>query len=231
MTANLTGLPATPVYVYPGGFEKPSMEAIAAGVPYAGARGALHEGGTDDLGHPVLGVKDTYASGFDIQNITSFGVNPSWQSLSAGALLQKVQALIWKEQVWGVPWGIFWHFNELTSTEITRLIADLLSSGATIQSNTDLVNWLATGTLESGSDGNFYYKSAATGNGLDLRPTASSPVVDAGQNLGSNYRIDLNGIDQNSYGSGWEIGAHAYIPTSVYGVKGAAPGTGFAIGR
>ena len=33
MTANLTGLPATPVYVYPGGYETPTMQGIAAGVP------------------------------------------------------------------------------------------------------------------------------------------------------------------------------------------------------
>jgi hypothetical protein len=60
-------------------------------------------------------VKDTYASGFDVQNITSFGVNPSWQGLTPAVLNQKIQALVWKEQVWGVPWGIFWHLNELTN--------------------------------------------------------------------------------------------------------------------
>ena len=46
MTTNLTGLPATPVYVYPGGYETTTMQGIAAGVPYTGARGALKE----DLG-------------------------------------------------------------------------------------------------------------------------------------------------------------------------------------
>ena len=208
MTANLTGLPATPVYVYPGGYETPTMQGIAASVPYTGARGALKED---------LGVKDTYASGFDVQNITSFGVNPSWQALTSSALNQKVQALIWKQQVWGVPWGIFWHLNELTSTEITNLIADLQSGGATIQKNTDLVNWLKTGTPEAGTDGNFYYKSQAANMGLDFRPTANSPVVDAGQNLGTAYQIDINGLNQNSFGTGWEIGAHAFVGYSVYG--------------
>jgi len=225
MTTNLTGLPATPVYVYPGGYETTAMQAITAGVPYTGARGALKED---------LGTKDTYASGFDVQNITSFGVNPSWQGLAPAALQQKVQALLWKEQVWGVPWGIFWHINELTGTEVTNLIADLKAGGAAIQSNTGLVNWLQTGTLESGTDGNFYYKSAATGVfasgvGLDFRPTASSPVVDAGQNLGTAYQIDINGINQNSYGSGWEIGAHAYIPGTTYGGNPPA-GVHFTIG-
>ena len=50
--------------------------------------------------------------------------------------------------MWGVPWGIFWHLNELTQndpvggTEVTNLIQDFKNSGATIQTNTDLVSWL-----------------------------------------------------------------------------------------
>ena len=224
MTQNLTGLPATPVYVYPGGYETPTMQGITAGVPYTGARGALKED---------LGVKDTYGSGFDVENVTSFGVNPSWMGLTPASLQQKVQALVWKEQVWGVPWGIFWHYNattqagELSATEVTNLIADLQASGATILKNTDLVNWILGGTLSQGTgttDGNFYYKSPAlnafSSNGaLDFRPTAASPVVDAGQNLGAAYQIDINGVNQNSWGSGWEIGAHVYVPYSSYGTN------------
>jgi hypothetical protein len=223
MLANLTGLPSTPVYVYPGGYEQPAMETIAAGVPYSGARGALHEGGADNTGLPETGVKDTYASGFNIQNITSFGVNPSWMGLAPAALNQKINALLWKQRVWGVPWGIFWHLNELTQsdpvggTEITNLIQDFQSGGATIRTNTGLVNWLLGGTLETGTDGNSYYKFTATSMTLDFRPTASSPVVDAGQNLGTAYEIDINGLNQNSYGTGWEIGAHAFVGYSSYG--------------
>lgn len=237
MTTNLTGLPATPVYVYPGGYETPTMQGITAGVPYNGARGALKED---------LGTKDTYASGFDIQNVTSFGVNPSWQGVSgvtASMLNQKIQALVWKEMVWGVPWAIFWHNQELTQndlvggTEITNLIQDFKNAGATVMTNTALVNWLATGTLATGTgvtDGDYYYKSPAasayTQNGsLDFRPTANSPVVDAGENLGAAYAIDINGVNQNSYGSGWEIGAHVYIPGAVYG--GGLPGGYSTVGR
>jgi hypothetical protein len=122
-----------------------------------------------------------------------------------------------------VPWGIFWHLNELSATEVTNLIADFQASGATIQTNTGLVNTLLSGTLEQGTDGNFYYKSPALSvfspNGsLDFRPTSSSPVVDAGQNLGTAYQFDINGLNQNSYGAGWEIGAHAYVAYSGYGV-------------
>ncbi|MGD0570406.1 MAG: hypothetical protein ABSA78_18540 [Candidatus Sulfotelmatobacter sp.] len=219
MTTNLTGLPATPVYVYPGGYETTAMQGIAEGVPYAGARGALKED---------IGVKDTYADGFNVENITSFGVNPSWMGLEPTVLNQKIQALVWKESVWGVPWGIFWHLNELTQddpvggTEITNLIQDFKASGATIQTNTALVNWLLSGTQETGSDGNDYYKFPATsvfssGGGLDFRPTKNSPVVDAGQNLGAAYELDINGVNQNSYGSGWEIGAHVYQGYAAYG--------------
>ncbi|MFZ0321940.1 MAG: hypothetical protein WAL56_22635 [Candidatus Sulfotelmatobacter sp.] len=42
-------------------------------------------------------------------------------------------------------------------------------------------------------------------------------MVDAGQNLGAAYAIDINGVNQNSYGSGWEIGTHVYVGYSVYG--------------
>ncbi len=219
MTTNLTGLPAAPVYVYPGGYETTNMQAITAGVPYTGARGALKED---------LGVKDTYADGFNLQNITSFGVNPSWQGLQPAALNQKIQALVWKEAVWGVPWGIFWHLNELSTTEITNLIQDFKSSEATIQTNTGLVNWLLSGTQESGTDGNSYYKLPAAGMVLDFRATKNSPVVDAGQNLGAAYALDINGVNQNSYGSGWEIGAHVYEGYAVYG--GGVQGSYFRVG-
>jgi hypothetical protein len=219
MTTNLTGLPATPVYVYPGGYETTTMQGITEGVPYSGARGALKED---------IGVKDTYADGFNVQNITSFGVNPSWQGLEPAVLNQKIQALVWKEAVWGLPWGIFWHLNELSSTEITNLIQDFKTSGATILTNTGLVNWLLSGVQETGTDGNYYYTFPATSMTLDFRPTKNSPVVDAGENLGAAYALDINGINQNSYGGGWEIGAHVYVGYGVYG-EGTGSGT-FIIG-
>ncbi len=219
MTTNLTGLPPSPVYVYPGGYETTAMQGITVGVPYVGARGALKED---------LGVKDTYGSGFDVQNITSFGVNPSWQGLAPAVLNQKIQALVWKQQVWGVPWGIFWHLNELSSTEVTNLIADFKASGATILKNTDLVNLLLGGTLYAGTDGNTYYKSQTANMTLDFAPTLNSPVVDAGENLGTAYELDINGVNQNSYGTGWEIGAHVFEGYSFYG--GGGSGSHFTVG-
>ena len=157
MTTNLTGLPATPVYVYPGGYETTAMQGITEGVPYSGARGALKED---------LGVKDTYADGFNVQDITSFGVNPSWMGLSrrvesedSGSGLEAVGV--------GSAVGNLLAFERVDEddpvggTEITNLIQDFKASGATIQTNTWLVNWLLTGTQEAGTDGNDYYKFPA----------------------------------------------------------------------
>src|SRR5258708_19723812 len=109
------------------------MQGITAGVTYSGARGALKED---------LGVFDTYADGFNVQNITSFGVNPSWQLLTAASLNQRIQALVWKKSVWGVPWGIFWPLNKLRSTELPNLIQDFKTNCSTLQTNTALGNWL-----------------------------------------------------------------------------------------
>jgi hypothetical protein len=39
-------------------------------------------------------------------------------------------------------------------------------------------------------------------------------VRDVGMNLGTEYQYDLMGINQNSFGAGWEIGAYAYVPES-----------------
>jgi len=131
--------------------------------------------------------------------------------LPPASLNQKIQALVWKESVWGVPWGIFWHLNELTNDDpvvvrrSTNLIQDFKASGATIQTNTGLVNWLLAGTQESGTDGNDYYTLPAASMTLDFRPTKNSPVVDAGQNLGTSYEFDINGVNQNSYGSGGRL--------------------------
>ena len=68
----------------------------------------------------------------------------------------------------------------------------------------------------------------SSGGGLDFRPTKNSPVVDAGENLGAAYELDINGVNQNSFGSGWEIGAHVYQGYAVYGLD--QPGSYFKLG-
>lgn len=200
MSANLTELPAQRVYVYPGSYEDPSTEAIAVAAGYAGARGS----GTMQ---PSPSADTVLATGIDVQNILSQGSVPTFQNLTRSQLSNRIRALVFKSAVWGVPYGIFWHMNELTSDQLATIIDTLKSSGATLMSNTQLVNYL-TGTKEN--PGTTYYASATTG-AADLRPTATSPGVDQGAPIGDEYRFDLMGIDQESFGAAWDIGAYVEV--------------------
>ncbi len=199
MDLNLTGLPTTRVYVYPGGVEDTSTQGYAIAAGYGGARGAL----TMDLG-----TKDVYSRGINIQNITSFGANPNLQGLTAQQLDARIAALLWKASVWGAPYGLFWHLNELSSAEVANLLDDLVAHGATLMTNTQLISWIA-GTSEVGT-GTFYV-AGATGAEPDFRPTQSSPVVNAGTDLGAVYALDLEGVDQRVFGAGWEMGAYVLL--------------------
>ena len=203
MTANLTGLSATRVYVYPGGQEDTSTEGYAVASGYAGARGALS----------MSGVKDVYARGVNIQNITSLGANVPLIGLTAAEMDARIAALVWKSSVWGAPYGIFWHTNELTPTEIGNLLDALIAHGATIMTNTQLVSWLSSQSPVSGTTS---YVATASGPELDFRPTLQSPVVDAGVDLGAGYGSDLLGVDQAVFGAAWDIGAFAYISASPF---------------
>lgn len=208
MNANLTGLPPTRVYVYPGGQEDSSTEGNAAAAGYAGARGALS----------MSGVRDVYGRGVNVQNITSLGSVPGLQGLTQAQMDATMGALVWKSSVWGAPYGIFWHLSELTPTEIGNLLDGLIGHGATIMTNTELVNWLL-GQSQTGTT--TYYVAAATGPEADLRPTSSSPVVNAGTDLGSAFAYDIEGMDQRVFGPGWEMGAHVMVgqPTFVVVVE------------
>jgi len=199
MNAHLTGLPATRVLVYPGGQEDLSTQGYAVAAGYAGARGAFSMD---------LGTKDVYSKGVNIQNITSFGANPNLQGLTAQQMNARMAQLIWKSAVWGAPYGVFWHNGELSVTEVGNLLDALIAHGATVMTNTQLVDWI-NGTSRIGSG--TYYVTAATGPEADLRPTQSSPVVNAGTDLGAGFAYDLEGVDQRVFGSEWEMGAYAVM--------------------
>ena len=202
MSANLTGLPANRAYVYPGSYEDNSTELIAAAAGYAGARGS----GTMQ---PSPNAATVLASGVDVQNILSQGIAPGFQNLSDSAFANKVQALVFKSAVWGVPFGIFWHVDELSPHQVGIMVDALKSAGATLMTNTQLVNYLLGRQQDFGTT---YYADSAAGPPADLRPTQFSPVVDQGTALGDEYKYDLMGIDQTQFGSGWEMGAFSFVP-------------------
>jgi len=202
INANLTGLPANRVYVYPGSHEDTSTEAIAVAANYAGARGSGSM-------QPSPNAATTLATGIDVQNILSEGVAPVFQNLTDAQLMNKLCALVFKSAVWGVPFGIFWHVDELSPHQVGIMADALKDAGATLMTNTQLVNYLLGAQQNYGTT---YYADSAAGALLDVRPTQSSPVVDQGAPLAAEYKYDLMGIDQTQQGSGWEIGAFAFVP-------------------
>lgn len=205
MNANLTGLPANRVYVYPGSYEDTSTEGISVAANYAGARGSGSM-------QPSPNADTTLASGIDVQNILSQGIATAFQGLTDAQLANKLKALVFKSAVWGVPIGIFWHVNELPPEQVEVMLNTLRSSGATLMTNTQLVNYLLATQQNYGTT---YYADAAVGPSVDVRPTQSSPFVDQGAALSTEYKYDLMGIDQTQFGAGWEMGAFAFVPEYV----------------
>ena len=205
MNANLTGLPANRVYVYPGSYEDASTETIAVTAGYSGARGSASM-------QPAPTANTVLGSGINLQNILSQGIAPNFQNLTDAQLANKLRALVFKSAVWGVPIGIFFHVNELSAHQVGVMADTLKSAGATLMSNTQLVSYLSGAQQNAGTT---YYADAATGALMDLRPAPWSPVVDHGAALSADYKYDLMGIDQTQFGSGWEIGALTFVPEFV----------------
>lgn len=202
MSGNLTGLPANRVYVYPGSYEDTSTEAIAVAAGYAGARGS-------GVMQPSPNAATVMAAGIDVQNVLSQGIAPFFQNLSDAQLTNKLRALVFKSAVWGVPMGVFWHVNELSAHQVGVMIDALKQAGATLMTNTQLVNYLLSTQQNPGTT---YYADSASGRLVDVRPTASSPTANSGAALSSEFKFDLLGVDQTLFGSSWEMGAFALVP-------------------
>jgi hypothetical protein len=166
---------------------------------------------------PAPNAGTVAASGIDVQNILSQGSVPVFQNLSDQQLANKLRAMVFKSAVWGVPYGIFWHVNELAPHQVGVMLDTLRSAGATLMSNTQLVNYLLSTQQNSGTT---YFASVTTGSPVDPRPTQASPVVDHGATLAAEYEYDLMGINQNLFGSGWEIGSLAFVQENVGHAEG-----------
>jgi hypothetical protein len=211
MNLNFAGLPTHRVYVMPGTYGDSVTENIASGLGYVGVRG------TGSL-KPCCGANTTLAYGYDVLNILSQGVVPNYQNLSYQQMRSRVRQDVFKNALWGRPIGYFWHVNELRPDEVANFMDALAQGGATLESNTQMTNLLlscqANDEVPSGYVAGSYYVCASSGVEADFRPTVNSPVRDAGVNLGAEYQFDLLGINQSAYGTGWEIGAYAYVPES-----------------
>jgi hypothetical protein len=216
MNANFTGLPAKRVYVMPGSYEDPATEGIASGLGYVGVRG------TGSL-KPCCGANTTLANGYDVFNVLSQGAVPNYQGLTYVGMRHRVSQDLFKNALWGRPIGYFWHVNELRPDEVENFMDALVQGGASLKSNSQMVNFLLSCTANDQTPAGYvagsYYVCPALELGVeaDFRPTVNSPVVDKGAILDSQFQYDLMGVNQNSFGTKWEMGAYAYVPESVGG--------------
>ena len=125
--------------------------------------------------------------------------------------------------------GLFFHMNELSAHQVGVMLDALRSSGATLMSNSQLVNYLVGATPIAGTT---YYADSTSGVPADLRP-GDIAIGGPGRVPGAEYKFDLFGIDQTQFGSGWEIGAQAFVPEyrGAYGLRREKfPVSGFKFG-
>ena len=86
----------------------------------------------------------------DVQNILSEGIAPGFQNLSDAQFANKFRAIVFKSAVWGVPFGIFWHVNELSPHQVGIMLDTLRLS------ERDLNDEHATGELLAGHAPEFW---------------------------------------------------------------------------
>ena len=199
---NLTGLGNVKVYIYPSGIEDTSTQAWAVAAGYEGSRGGLAMN---------AGFKEVHGMGVNIQDVTSLGIS-GLHNFSQTQIADQVRALVFKASVWGVPFGFFYHNQELTAAEAGYVLDALTTSGAQVITNTQLMDWLASQATVAGTTN---HVSAAQAE-VDWKPTAASPVVNVGTDLGAGYKLDVMGVDQSWMGSGWDIGAYAFPPAGMF---------------
>jgi len=213
LQANIGGLSNVKVFVYPSGIQDTQTQGWAAAAGYLGARGALSIG---------LGSNAIYSKGVNIQNVTSLGVG-GLHGMSAQAIEAGINALVFKAAVWGVPYGLFVHRDDLTPPEVALVLDYLLARGAVVLTNTQLIDWLASTTNITGTTN---YVSPAPGAAPDFTHTPASPVLNTGSNLGAVYALDMTGTARPTTGP-WDVGAYEHS-LAAYGT-GSGPGS-FTIG-
>jgi hypothetical protein len=212
METNVAGLGAAKVYVYPAGIEDAETQGWAVAAGYEGSRGGLSMG---------LGVSEVYGKGVNIQDITSLGIT-SLHGLTRQAIWDRMAALAFKASVWGVPYGLFGHKDEITPAETGDMLDGLLQRGTLVMTNTQVVDFLR-GTARVGATTN--YVSEAPGREANFHAAGPSPVAGTALDLGADYQLDGDGRDRSVYG--WDMGAVVVNPASK--VRGSGAGKGTAV--
>ena len=206
LETNVQGLAQAKVYVYPAGIEDVETQGFAVAAGYKGSRGGLSMG---------LGVNEVYAAGVNIQDVTSLGIT-SLHGLSRQEIADRMACLVFKASVWGVPYGLFGHKDEVTPSEVGDMLDGLLGRGALVVSNTEIIDFLAE-TSRVGTTTN--YVSGATGREANFRVASSAG---AASDLGVSYSLDLDGRDRAVYG--WAMGASVVNPVTRVSGSGVVSG-------
>jgi hypothetical protein len=229
LLANISGMSSSEmVYVYPAGKENYQTQLYAAAAGYKGGRGSLSMGqavaGTfgANSGQAAMesNVRGVYGYGVNLQNITSLSVS-GFGGQTAAQIAAQVASLVNKAKAWGVPYGFFTHppetgAPELTTTEVGAVLDGLIAAGASVMTNTQLVDFLASQPPVVGTT---FYVAEGSSAAVDLRETARSATVLQGSNQGAAYRVDMAGAIRPLTGA-WDIGAYQTLWTKQGGGSG-----------
>jgi hypothetical protein len=216
METNIVGAGNQTVYVYPDGLGDAATFGWSAANGYKGARGTL----SMDLGSRDIAAGGN-GLGVNIQNVTSLAIT-KLHGFTAQQIQGQMAELVFKSAVWGAPYGLFCHINEVTPAEVSSALDGLAQHGAVVITDRQMIDTVFTGTNVPGT---FYYTSPAAGREPNFRGTASSPTTGAGANLGVTYAMDLDGRDRGVLG--WDIGSTA--SNSLTRVSGGGAGRGSAV--
>ena len=144
MNDSFTGLPTNRYYIMPGTYGDSITENIANSLGYRAVRG------TGSL-KPCCGASTTLANGYDSLDILSQGIVPNLQNLNYAQMRRYMLSDLFKNALWGRPIGFFWHINELPPDQVENMLDALVQGGATLKSNTGLLNTLLLNAPASGA--------------------------------------------------------------------------------
>ena len=222
--SNVAGLTES-FLVYPDGIEDVNTEADAVAAGYTAARGSL---AMKDQNNANTGANSVYANGVNLQNITSLAAI-QMHGMSQGQIDSLMASLIFRAAAWGVPYGLFTHYNsrgdgtpDISNVELGYMLDSITAHGGTLVTNTAMASAIAAGTNFSGST---RYIQSASGAAVSLTAMAGSQTVNAGTSTA--YPEDLNGVTRSG---AWDMGASEYVSYSQYGQTGASSGSHFAVG-
>ena len=114
----------------------------------------------------------------------------------------RVSQDVFKNALWGRPIGYFWHVNELRPDEVANFMDALVQGGATLESNTQMVNFLlscqANDVVPAGYVAGSYYVCASSGRGSRFSADGEFAGEGCGRESGGGVSIRPAG-DQSEF--------------------------------